>query len=118
MSFEGATSGFPCRRDQSVLLAMSAAGGRWTPIGCRGGGCGVCRVRVISGEFETGVMSAAHISGDDRAQGVVLACQLFPRSDLSLRALGRKGGALGPDPVAALLRHFPQPASPPSGDVA
>lgn len=117
MSFEGATTGFPCRQDQSVLLAMSAAGGRWMPIGCRGGGCGVCRVHVLSGEFETGVMSAIQISKEDRAEGVVLACQLFPRSDLSLRALGRKGGSLGSDPVAGLLRGLPR-SVPRSGDAA
>jgi ferredoxin len=50
----------------------------------------VCRVEVLSGTFETGCMSAAQVDHRDRARGVALACQLFPRSDLQLRVLGRR----------------------------
>ncbi|MBV2132587.1 2Fe-2S iron-sulfur cluster binding domain-containing protein [Pseudomonas sp. MAP12] len=68
--------------DQSVLRAMENQGIRCVPVGCRGGGCGVCLVQVVSGEFECGRMSYRHVSTEAHAQGWVLACQLYPRSDL------------------------------------
>lgn len=52
------------------------------PVGCRGGGCGVCRVRVRGGDYETLKMSHKHITKEDEAQEIVLACRVFPRSNL------------------------------------
>lgn len=80
---------FECHAGQSVLSAMQQSGQRCLPVGCRGGGCGVCRVQVLAGDYECGTMSCAQIADDDRLRGVVLACQLYPRSDLELRRLGR-----------------------------
>jgi ferredoxin len=91
---------FPCRDDQTVLGAMIQARATVVQIGCRGGGCGVCRVQVLEGQYETGTMSHAQIGQSDRDQGIVLSCQLFPRSDLRLRALGRRLG-VGPSAQAA-----------------
>jgi ferredoxin len=91
---------FPCRDDQTALAAMIQAGASAVQIGCRGGGCGVCRVQVLEGRYETGTMSHAQVSPSDRDQGIVLSCQLFPRSDLRLRALGRRLG-VGPSAQAA-----------------
>lgn len=88
---------FECQAGQSVLSAMQQAGLRCLPVGCRSGGCGVCRVQVLAGEFECGTMSGAQVAGRDRENGVVLACQLYPRSDLELRSLGRPG-AVAVDP--------------------
>ncbi len=59
-------------------------------IGCRRGGCGVCRVRVLDGIFDTGPMSAVHVSADDREAGVALACCIYPRSDLVLQAAPKR----------------------------
>ncbi|MGH8516809.1 MAG: 2Fe-2S iron-sulfur cluster-binding protein [Panacagrimonas sp.] len=95
---------FPCRDDQTVLGAMIHAGASALQIGCRSGGCGVCRVQVLEGRYETGTMSHAQVSELDRAQGIVLSCQLFPRSDLSLRALGRPPGDACNDTTVTLLR--------------
>lgn len=81
---------FTCDERQAVLLAMRDAGRACLPVGCRSGGCGVCRVQVLSGVFETGLMSAAQIAASDRALGIVLACQLYPRSDLRLQRLERR----------------------------
>jgi ferredoxin len=54
------------------------------PVGCRGGGCGICRVRVIEGTYRTGKMSRRHVSEEDLAKGYALACRLYPTSDLVL----------------------------------
>lgn len=56
-------------------------------VGCRGGGCGVCRVRILDGEFETTKMSRKHISLEQQEQGLALACRVYPRSDLSIEVL-------------------------------
>jgi|GEM_PF-608930 len=51
-------------------------------IGCRNGGCGVCRVRVFSGDYVTTKMSRDHVSKEEEAEGYALACRLYPKSDL------------------------------------
>ena len=52
------------------------------PVGCRGGGCGVCRIRVVAGEYTTRRMSRKHVSEADEAAGIALACRVVPASDL------------------------------------
>ena len=80
------TSGasFACTGDQSVLQAMEQQQLHCLPVGCRGGGCGLCKVRVLSGEFDCGRMSSRHVPEQARVRGQVLACRLFPRSDLAI----------------------------------
>jgi ferredoxin len=78
-----------CAVGQTALAALASANAREVSVGCRSGGCGVCRVQVLDGEYDCGLMSRAQISERDREQGIVLACQLIPRSDLQLRPLGR-----------------------------
>ena len=78
---------------ERVLVALERAQGfgqlkampRRLPVGCRRGGCGICRVRVLSGEYDSGPMSRSCVSAEDEAAGVVLACCIYARSDLSLR---------------------------------
>jgi ferredoxin len=53
-------------------------------VGCRGGGCGVCRVRVLDGEYVTKRMSRRFVTEEDEADGFALACRLFPSSDLTV----------------------------------
>lgn len=101
---------FPCRDDQTVLGAMIQAGASALPVGCRSGGCGVCRVQVLEGRYETGTMSHAQVDQADRDRGIVLACQLFPRGDLRLRALGRPTGAACDGATASLLRRLTAPS--------
>lgn len=73
---------------------MMSRGRSGITVGCRGGGCGVCKVRVVEGRYRTGVMSVACVSHGERAQGVALACKLFPESDLRLEVMGNIGPAL------------------------
>ncbi|MEM5386752.1 2Fe-2S iron-sulfur cluster-binding protein [Paraburkholderia phymatum] len=85
---ENTGDAFGCDADATVLKAMAAAGGRGIPVGCRGGGCGVCKVQVLSGRYHACKMSRACVSADDEEQGTVLACRITPLSDLSLRVVG------------------------------
>lgn len=90
----------PCPPGTSVLRALAAGGRRGVPIGCRSGGCGVCRVRVESGHYERGPMSADEVPPADAAVGIALACRINPLSDLRITVLGRRPrstpGALPP----------------------
>lgn len=85
----GQTQSYTGAESASVLAAVSPAGIGAVQVGCRSGGCGVCRVRVLSGDYVTGDMSGAQVSAEERGRGVALACQLFPRGALEIEVLGR-----------------------------
>ncbi len=78
----GSEETFSCSPDVSVLRAMELVGRTGIPVGCRGGGCGVCKIIVVAGEISTRKMSRAHISEKDEANRTVLACRTFAKSDL------------------------------------
>ena len=73
---------FSCGEGERVLLAMERCGSSDIGVGCRGGGCGSCRIRVVDGDYRTGKMSTAKISETEREAGFALACRVFPVSDL------------------------------------
>lgn len=80
---------YSCDESESVLHGMVRLGRRGIPLGCRGGGCGICKVQVVDGQFEAAVMSRAHISEEEQAAGAVLACRIKPHSDLAVQVLGK-----------------------------
>lgn len=86
---EGGSRAFECGRDETVLYAMRMADLRDIEFKCRAGGCGTCRTQVLEGSFATGAMSSEQVEDDDLARHIVLACQLYPRSDLVVRAYRR-----------------------------
>ena len=78
---------FHCDEDVSVFQAMIHHGQGPIRHGCCGGGCGVCRARIVSGEFFAfKPMSAAHVSEADKKQGMALLCCIQPRSDIVITA--------------------------------
>lgn len=79
---------FPCAEARSLLEGMVALDRRGIPLGCRNGGCGVCKVAILTGEFVARVMSRAHVSEEDERQGHVLACRVKPKSDIRLSVVG------------------------------
>ena len=81
---------FTCPPQRNVLKAMEQLGRKGIPVGCRGGGCGVCRVQVINGgRYHTGKMSREQVPIEDEQQGICLACKLFPEGNLHLKVLGK-----------------------------
>ena len=79
---------FSCPDGERVLIAMERQGLKHIPVGCRGGGCGTCRVLVTHGRYRTRKMSRAQVSETDEQAGYALACRLIPDSDLTLRLAG------------------------------
>jgi ferredoxin len=73
-----------CSEQTSVLHALARTRQDVVPVGCRGGGCGVCRIQVLRGEYVVKRMSRAHVTAEDEANGTVLACRTWPRSDLEV----------------------------------
>ena len=74
---------FDCDEEDSVLHAMIRH--RCGPVGhgCCGGGCGVCRAKIVSGDFNAfKTMSAAHVTEADKKEGIALLCCIQPRSDI------------------------------------
>jgi len=79
---------FTCHPGQNVLECMIGAGKKGIQVGCRGGGCGVCKVEVLEGEYTARAMSKAHVDEESLRCRRVLACCITPRSDLSLKVIG------------------------------
>jgi CDP-4-dehydro-6-deoxyglucose reductase len=52
------------------------------PVGCRGGGCGMCKLRVVDGDYEMDICSKAALTEGERKQNYTLACKTYPRTDL------------------------------------
>ena len=88
ITIEDSGGRFACIDGLPVLKAMTAFGGRGIPSGCHGGGGGVCKVRVLEGEYRTAAMSRDHVSAEEEAGGIALACRLYPASDPRLKVLG------------------------------
>ena len=72
-----------CRGDETVLAAILRSGAK-VVFGCRGGGCGSCKMRLISGRVDHGRCSVAVLSHEERGAGVFLSCQARPLSELTV----------------------------------
>ena len=80
---------FTARPDEHLLVGMERLGRRGIPVGCRGGGCGVCKVQVLEGEVRRLKMSRDCVSVEDEARGEALACRIHAQSDLRIRVIGQ-----------------------------
>jgi CDP-4-dehydro-6-deoxyglucose reductase len=73
----------PCAPGETVLGAMLRSGVR-VYYGCTGGGCGVCKMCLISGHLDYGRYSVAVLPEAERGEGFFLSCQAKPVSDLTI----------------------------------
>jgi ferredoxin len=80
---------FSCRKSQPVLQAALGSGTAAIRSGCHGGGCGICKIRVLAGAFKSGTMSRAHVEPESIERHDVLACQIYPLSNLVVELLGK-----------------------------
>ena len=86
---ENTREAYRCAADRTLLGGMEALARKGIPVGCRGGGCGVCKVRIESGSVRAEKMSREHVSVEEQAQGYVLACRAYPTSDVRLAAVDK-----------------------------
>lgn len=81
---------FSCKDREALLAAMVKIGRKGIPVGCLNGGCGVCKVRIVKGTVEpTGPISRAHVTLDESAQNITLACRAAPTTDIELEIMGK-----------------------------
>jgi ferredoxin len=77
---------FHCRTENSLLAGMERQSKSVIRVGCRGGGCGVCKIRIVSGEYCVKRVSVKHVTPEQAKLGIVLSCQVFPMSDLVIES--------------------------------
>lgn len=86
---------FQCDADEIVLDAALRQGVE-LPYGCRDGGCGACRARVVSGEVEQSGARDGVLSDRERDAGVTLLCCTTPRSDVVIASRELSAAQLPP----------------------
>jgi phenol hydroxylase P5 protein len=69
----------------SVLDGCLRAG-VWLPHACTHGTCGTCKVQLLAGEVDLGSPSEFALLEEERAEGVVLACQATPLGPITIEA--------------------------------
>jgi ferredoxin len=89
ITIEDTGENYKCDDRISVLEGMENLGKKGIPVGCRGGGCGVCKIEIVAGDYKKRVMSRDHVSEEEEALGVVLACRVKPLGPMTVRVLGK-----------------------------
>lgn len=69
-----------CAYGDTVLMALEKSGYA-LPNNCRAGACGECKVKVVSGQFDQGMVLDMALSQDERKQGYGLMCMAKPISE-------------------------------------
>jgi len=73
---------------ETVLSGLYKAGYAYT-VGCRRGGCAICKVDVRAGDFDYDhPVADSVISEQERTDGTCLSCRAVPDSDLTIEMRG------------------------------
>ncbi len=87
---------YDCAESETLLQGMVRLGRKGIPVGCVNGGCGVCKISVRVGSVrKVGAMSRAHVSAEEEARGVCLACRVSPLQGVEVEVVGKLQKALG-----------------------
>jgi len=70
------------RPEETLLAALSRAGLGYR-IGCRRGGCGVCKLHLLLGEvrYERTVAESG-LTDEERVEGICLSCRAVPITNI------------------------------------
>lgn len=84
---------FECSEETDIMRTICKKKIGSNYYGCCGGGCGICKAAVISGQYQVvSRMSREHISAAEEAAGVVLLCCIQPRSNLIISQRRKNNG--------------------------
>lgn len=73
------------REGETVLQALARSGYGFR-VGCRRGGCGVCKADLLDGEVDYPVTVSDEVLTDgERATGACLPCRAVPTDDITIR---------------------------------
>jgi len=94
---------------ETVLKALSRAGLKYR-VGCKRGGCGICKVQLVLGEvrYERPVAESV-LSDDERVEGICLSCRAVPITNIAIEL--QEGDRLR----KVLGFAYPNSAQPPPG---
>ncbi len=84
LNFEDGVTRFVDARPGETVADAAYRVGINIPLDCANGACGTCKCRVESGSFDPGTYIEDALSDDEAAQGLALACQTVPESDLAV----------------------------------
>jgi ferredoxin len=74
-----------CAPGETILEAMHRTG-HALRVGCRRGGCAVCKLDVIAGEYEyTRPLAEKVLTDEERGAGVCLTCRAVPLTDMTVK---------------------------------
>ena len=71
-------------RDGQTVLELSEELSIGIQNSCRVGTCGLCKVKMTSGEVTMAVEDS--LDADDKTNGIILACQAIPKGDIAVEA--------------------------------
>jgi len=68
--------------EETLLKALGRAGLRYR-VGCKRGGCGVCKLHLLAGEvrYERPVADSV-LTDDERVEGICLSCRAVPLTNV------------------------------------
>lgn len=74
--------------EETVLSGLYRAGYAYT-VGCRRGGCAICKVDCLAGEFSYDhPIADTVLSEGERVDGTCLSCRAVPSTDLTIQLRG------------------------------
>ncbi|WP_435201492.1 2Fe-2S iron-sulfur cluster-binding protein [Janibacter sp. GS2] len=69
----------------TLLAGLQKAGYAYT-VGCRRGGCGICKIDVLEGDFSyCRPVADTVITTEERSDGTCLSCRAVPEDDLTIQ---------------------------------
>lgn len=81
---------------ETVLSGLYKAGYAYT-VGCKRGGCAICKVDCLSGEFEYNrTVADSVITQDELTDGTCLSCRAVPTSDITIEMRGESVRLINP----------------------
>jgi len=70
--------------DETVLSGLYKAGYAYA-VGCRRGGCAICKVDCLSGQFDYDhPIADSVLTAGERADGTCLTCRAVPEGDITI----------------------------------
>ncbi len=77
---------FLCTETITVVEAAKIQTAK-VPFGCNGGGCGICKVKVVEGQYKLDDCAKNALSDEEKKNGFVFLCKTYPLSDLQLELI-------------------------------
>ncbi|NLY08791.1 MAG: 2Fe-2S iron-sulfur cluster binding domain-containing protein [Tissierellia bacterium] len=75
---------------EHIVQGVARFNSKHSMNGCCGGGCGICRIKILSGDYTTKKMSRKQVTDEEEKEGYALGCRVFPESDMSIEYVGLK----------------------------